>query len=390
MSIDTIVYDKNSNVTGIALLDGNQVCDVEIIKGNQAICGNIYLGKIVRKVALAQDKEGFFVNIGENNEAFLNDDEYGMTETHLVEGQTVVVQVAQERHAEKCAKLVRSIQFVGKYLVYCPYRMNVEVSHKIDDKLKASELLEVVRENVTGQEGWVVRTAASKVDVSAVVEEMKELREIFDGIRVKARNEQAPCLLYVKPDAILEYISYYLNKGTLKKVVTNSRNLADDFSGSNIEFEIVSGPFEKYGVDEAIGEALEKTVPLKSGGRITIEETRACVAIDVDSSRDAGGGSLNRINEEAALEIVRQIRLRNLAGKIVVDFAGHSDFRFIKPLLDILEQGMRSDMTKSRVIGLSRAGLVEIVRVRKRPSLMELMTDECPTCQGCGRVEKEA
>ena len=90
--------------------------------------------------------------------------------------------------------------------------------------------------------------------------------------------------------------------------------------------EIVASPFEKCGVDEVIGEALEKTVPLKSGGRITIEETRACVAIDVDSSRDAGGGSLNRLNEEAALEIVRQIRLRNLAGKIVVDFAGHSEF----------------------------------------------------------------
>jgi ribonuclease G len=390
MSIDTIVYDKNSNVTGIALIDDGKVSDVEIIKGNQAICGNVYLGKITRKVALAHDREGFFVNIGESAEAFLNEDEYGMTESHLVEGQTVVVQVAQERHAEKSAKLVRSIQFVGKYLVYCPYRMNVEVSYKIEDKMKASELLDAVRDNVTGQEGWVIRTAAGKVDTALVIEEMKKLREIFDGIRVKARNEQAPCLLYVKPDAIIEYISYYLNKGTLKKVVTNSRNLTDEFAEADIEFEVVASPFENYGVDEAIGEALEKTVNLKSGGRLTIEETKACVAIDVDSGHDAGGGSLNRINEEAALEIVRQIRLRNLSGKIVVDFAGHSDFRFIKPLLDILEQGMRSDMAKSKVIGLSRGGLVEIVRVRKRPSLMELMTDECPTCQGCGRVEKGA
>ncbi len=390
MSIDTIVYDKNTNVTGIALMEEGKVCDVEIINANQAICGNIYLGKITKKVVMAQDREGFFVNIGEDVEAFLNSDEYGMNEVHLVEGQTVVAQVMQERHAEKCARLVRSVQLVGAYLVYCPYRMDVEVSRKIEDKLKAAELLELVKENITGQEGWVVRTAAGKADAQAVVEEMKKLRETFDNIRAKARNEQAPALLYVKPDEVLEQINYYKSRGSLQKIITNNRNLADSFADSGIEFEIVASPFEKCGIDEVIGEALEKTVPLKSGGRITIEETRACVAIDVDSSRDAGGGSLNRLNEEAALEIVRQIRLRNLAGKIVIDFAGHSEFRFIKPLLDILEQGLRADPIKSKVIGLSRAGLVEIVRVRKRPSLMELMTDECPTCQGCGRVEKGA
>ena len=149
MSIDTIVYDKNTNVAGIALMEEGKVCDVEIINANQAICGNIYLGKITKKVPMAQDREGFFVNIGENIEAFLNSEEYGMSEVHLVEGQTVVVQVLQERHAEKCARLVRSIQLVGAYLVYCPYRMNVEVSHKIDDKLKVTELLNLVKENIT-------------------------------------------------------------------------------------------------------------------------------------------------------------------------------------------------------------------------------------------------
>lgn len=388
MSIDTIVYDKNSQVTGIALLEKGEVRGIEIISGNQAISGNVYLGKITKKVSLAQDREGFFVNIGDGKEAFLNGDEYGMNEIRLVEGQSVVVQVAQERHAEKNARLVRSIQLVGTYLVYCPYRMNVEASNKIEDKARVSELLEVVKDHITGQEGWVIRTAAATAPDKDITDEMESLRNTFENIRIKARSEQAPCLLYSKPDTVLETVAYYKNLGSLQKIVTNNRNLESEIAADNIEFAVSASPFEEYGVDEVIGEALEKTVRLKSGGRITIEETRACVAVDVDSGRDSGGGAVNRLNEEAAVEIARQIRLRNLSGKIVIDFAGHSEFRFIKPLLEILERELQDDMTKSRVIGLSHGGLVEIVRVRRRPSLSELMTEECASCRGTGRVEK--
>ncbi|MBP3546879.1 MAG: ribonuclease E/G [Alphaproteobacteria bacterium] len=383
--IDTIVYDKNSQVTGIALLKSGEVKNIEIISGNQAISGNVYLGKITKKVLLAHDREGFFVNIGDGKEAFLNGDEYGMNEAKLVEGQSVVVQVAQERHAEKNARLVRSIQLVGTYVVYCPYRMDVGASNKIEDKNKVAELIEAVKGEVTGQEGWVLRTAAGDVDFSIIAAEMKQLRDTFENIRIKARNEQAPYLLYSKPDSILEYINFY--KNSLEKVITNNHNLKDVLP-DNIECVISSSPFEEYGVDEVIGEALEKTVVLKHGGRVTIEETKACVAIDVDSGKDNGGGALNRLNEEAAYEIAKQIRLRNLSGKIVVDFAGHSEYRYIKPLLEILEKELNKDMTKSRVVGLSHGGLVEIIRVRKRPTLQELMSEECPTCQGTGRVEK--
>lgn len=388
MSIDTIVYDKNSQVTGIALIEKGEVRGIEIISGNQAISGNVYLGKITKKVSLAQNREGFFVNIGDGKEAFLNGDEYGMNDIRLVEGQSVVVQVAQERHAEKNARLVRSIQLVGTYLVYCPYRMNVEASNKIEDKARVSELLEVVKDHITGQEGWVIRTAAATAPDKDIIAEMENLRNTFENIRIKARSEQAPCLLYSKPDTVLETVGYYKNLGSLQKIVTNNRNLESEISAGNIEFAVSASPFEEYGVDEVIGEALEKNVRLKSGGRITIEETRACVAVDVDSGRDAGGGAVNRLNEEAAVEIARQIRLRNLSGKIVIDFAGHSEFRFIKPLLEILERELQDDMTKSRVIGLSHGGLVEIVRVRRHPSLSELMTEECACCRGTGRVEK--
>ena len=141
-------------------------------------------------------------------------------------------------------------------------------------------------------------------------------------------------------------------------------------------------------MEDILSEALMKEVKLPSGGRLTIEETKACVAIDVDSGEDRGHGSISHLNEEAAYEIVRQIKLRNLAGKIVIDFAGSSEYKFIKPVLDILEKGLAQDKNKSRLFGLSRMGNVEIIRVRRRPSLSHLMTEECQSCQGTGRVQK--
>jgi len=129
-------------------------------------------------------------------------------------------------------------------------------------------------------------------------------------------------------------------------------------------------------------------VKLPSGGRLIIEETRACVAIDVDSGEDRGHGSISHLNEEAAYEIAHQIKLRNLAGKIVIDFAGSSEYKFIKPVLDILHNELLKDKNKSRLFGLSKAGNVEIIRVRRRPSLSQLLTVPCEHCLGTGRVQK--
>ncbi len=391
MTTDTIIYDKNSAVTGIALLENGRPAELEIITGSQAISGNVYLGKINKKVELAGGREGFFVNLGDGTEGFLNAEENGLNDAKLTEGQSIVVQVSQEKRAEKHARLVRSVQLVGSYLVYCPYRLRVEASAKIEDKHKMAEYMEKVKENMTGQEGWVLRTASVDVDFAEVAKEMNDLRNTFEHIRMKARSEQAPALLYAKPDSLFEYLARHA--GEVKKLITNSRNIENEVKalyGDNLEIEICQNPFEQYGIDEVIAQALEKETTLKGGGRISIEETRACTAIDVDSGRDAGGGALNRINEEAAYEIVHQIRLRNLAGKIVIDFAGHSEYKYIKPLLEILQQELAKDSMKSHVAGLSRAGLVEIIRVRRRPSLSELMTEECRSCNGTGRVEKGA
>lgn len=385
MVADTLVYENKNQIIRVAGLTDGVLQTLEIADLSKAAEGNIYLGRISKKVELANGKLGYFVNLGEDREAFINAEEHGRDDLNANEGQEVVVQVAQEQRAEKGARLVRSLQFVGRFVVYCPYRMNVEVSAKIADKLKADELKTLVQENTTGQEGWVVRTSAVYADEAELTTEMENLRAQFDAVRQKAKTSKAPALLMARNNVLSEAISR--SGQSLSKIVVNDHNLEKDLQ-ENFAVEYSANPFAEFGLEDAILEALQKEVRLKSGGRISIEETRACTAIDVDSGEDDGLGSLGRLNMEAAAEIARQIRLRNLSGKIVVDFAGSSEYRYLKSAIEALEEELQHDYIKTSVQGLSRAGLVEIVRVRRRPSLQDILSTECPTCQGTGRVEK--
>ena len=389
MTVDTIVYEQDKDLTTIALMGAGKLEEIEIIDNSKAAEGNIYLGKITHKLDLANGRKGYLVDIKDEKDSFFNGDEYGMGDVDYTEGQSIVVQVSQERRAEKGAKVVRSLQFVGTYLVYCPFRMNIDASSRIGSFDRIKELKALVQDNEVGQEGWIIRTAAMDASSEEIKEEMVELRKAYDIVRAKARSESAPCLLYAKSSPLFEYMTN--NAMSLNKVVVNTRKMEEEIKNEfdgDFEVEVVADAVKSYGIDEAVVEALQKEVKLKSGGRIYIEETKAFVAIDVDTGDDRGAGSISHINEEAAIEIAHQIRLRNLSGKIIIDFAGSSEYRYMKPVLEVLDKELMKDNTRCHVVGLSRGGNVELIRVRRRPSLSDIMSVECPTCHGTGRVEK--
>ncbi|MBQ7632603.1 MAG: ribonuclease E/G [Alphaproteobacteria bacterium] len=386
MKAEKIIYDRNDEAFGIAVFDTSGLAEIDIYNDRRAIEGNVYLGKIVKKINLADDRYGFIVDIGDGHEAFLNAYEPSLKEANMNEGQSVVVQVLQEKRAEKGAKVVRNVQIVGTFLVYCPFKYDVEYSRKIEDVQKAEQLARAVREKCNSQEGWILRTMSVDADEQQIVAEMDELRAVYEDIRKKARTLTAPSLLFAKENPLFEYIRRY--RDSLKEVVVDTPNLVEAVSkvfDGNVKQQ--KDGFEEYGVDDAIIDALERTVKLKSGGSLQIEETRACVAIDVDSGGIRNVGDIDSLNIEAAKEIARQIRLRNLSGKIIIDFAGSSEYRFMKSIIDCLEEELADDACRSRVLGLSRAGNIEILRQRRRPSLRDLYTVECPTCHGTGRVE---
>lgn len=384
---DTIVYEKSGIDACLAVLDNGTLREFEVFNESEAGEGNVYLGRIIKKINLSENKYGFMVNIGDNKEAFMNAQEKGLLEVNMTEGQCVVVQVSKEAHGDKGAKLVRAVQIAGTYLVYRPFGSFVDVSSKIADEEKVRELQDAVMKNVLPQqEGWVVRTAAAEANINDVIEEMSKLRSIYENIRVKARSASAPALLFAKENPLFELIRRYQHD--LTTIVINDHTLEEKVKAV-FDGEIVykAEPSEEYGIQDMLQEALQKTIKLPCGGEVHIEETRALVAIDVDSAGNVGRGDMDNLNKEAAKEIARQIILRNLAGKIIIDFAGSCEYRFMRGIMDILDEELAGDVLGAHVLGLSKAGNVEILRRRRRPTLLEQFSEECPTCGGSGRVE---
>lgn len=382
--LDKIFVEDKNEIRKIAGFKNGVLSEFVIQDGTKQNEGNIYLGKITKKIKTANGKEGYFVNTGGDREAFINAEERDLEDLKAHEGQDIVVQVTQEQRAEKGARMARFLHLAGIYLVYCPYGSEIDISNKITDEEKREEIYNLVAEN-SEYGGWIIRTHAAEADKDSIIEELKNLQNLFDEIISKAKRAKAPCLLAAKDNDLQEMLTR--NIQTIQSVVVNNHlleaELKDEFA---VSYEV--NPFEKAGVNEFLQEDLQKEVRLKCGGRVIIEETKAFVAIDVDSGEGAAQGGLNRVNQEAAAEIARQIVLRNLSGKIIIDFAGVSEFKFLKSSMDILQENLADDFAKAKVLGLSRAGNVEILRMRRKPSLSDLLTEECPTCRGTGRVEK--
>lgn len=382
--LDEIFVEDKNGIRKIAGFKNGVLSEYVVQDSEKENEGNIYLGKITKKIQTANGKEGYFVNIGGRREAFINAQERDLEDLKAHEGQDVVVQVMQEQRAEKGARMARFLNLAGINLVYCPYGSEIEISNKINDEEKRDEIYNLVAEN-SEYGGWIIRTHAAEADRASIVEELKKLQDLFDEIIAKAKSAKAPCLLFAKDNDLQEMLTR--NEPFLQRVVVNNHLLEAELK-KEFAVDYETAPFEAAGVNEFLQEALQKEVKLKCGGRIIIEETKAVVAIDVDSGEGAAQGGLNKVNQEAAEEIARQIVLRNLSGKIIIDFAGISEFKFLKKAMDILQENLADDFAKAKVLGLSRAGNVEVLRMRRKPSLNDLLTEECPTCRGTGRVEK--
>jgi ribonuclease G len=383
--IDEIVYEEKNGLKRLAGLTKGVLSELVIQETDKANEGNIYLGKITKKIQTANGKEGYFVNIGAEKEAFINAEERELEDLKAHEGQDIVVQVIQEQRAEKGARLSRYLQLAGVNLVYCPYGDEIEVSSKIEDE-HIRDLLGQTVEKYAPNGGWIVRTHAAVVETKDIVIELEQLRQRFEQISLQAKSLKAPALLAAKDNMLEEFIC--LHSDDLQHITLNNHILEQNLAAQGFGVVYNSAPFETFGLEDKIAEALCKVVKLKCGGRVIIEETKALTAIDVDSGEGTAQGGFGRLNQEAAEEIAHQIILRNLSGKIMIDFAGMSEFRFLKPVMDILEKALAKDVARAKVLGLSRAGNVEVVRMRRRPSLSDVLTEECATCAGTGRVEK--
>ncbi|MFE7861411.1 ribonuclease E/G, partial [Streptomyces sp. NPDC057403] len=370
--------------------------------------GNVYLGKVQN---VLPSMEAAFIDIGKGRNAVLyagevNFEALGMAngprriESALKSGQSVLVQVTKDPIGHKGARLTSQVSLPGRYLVYVPEGSMTGISRKLPDTERA-RLKTILKKIVPEDAGVIVRTAAEGASEDELRRDVERLQAQWEDIQKKSKNGNAPTLLYGEPDMTVRVVRDIFNEDFSKVIVSGDEawetvygyvshvapDLAERLSRWTSEVDV----FATYRIDEQLAKALDRKVWLPSGGSLVIDRTEAMVVVDVNTGKFTGqGGNLEetvtRNNLEAAEEIVRQLRLRDLGGIIVIDFIdmvleSNRDL-VLRRLLECLGR----DRTKHQVAEVTSLGLVQMTRKRVGQGLLESFSETCVHCNGRGVI----
>ncbi len=424
-----ILIDSATPETRVALLEDDILAEIFIERPSlRGISGNIYKGRISN---ILPGMQAAFVDIGTGRDAFLyvqdlrgrvEDEEPteagqrerlvpapvtpppARIEDLLEEGQEILVQVTKDPVPEKGARLTAVASLPGRYLVYLPGLSHVGVSRKIEDAAEHDRLKELagrVAGELRLEGGFIVRTAGEGRAPEEFFADARALASTWDGIRRRAQNGPCPALLHQEAGVVFKVLRDVLGEDVQRVLIDGETAFQEAVTFvERIDPALVpkvrrhagSEPlFEERGVQHQLERALRPRVWLKSGGSIVIHPTEALVAVDVNTGKYVGTRRLEdtvlTTNLEAAVEIVHQIRLRDLGGIIVIDFIDMEEQSSKDEVLRVLKAEMRKDRSKSRMLKLSEFGLVEITRQRTKRSLDRLLCQPCPVCSGSGRLK---
>src|SRR5687767_7033487 len=328
----------------------------------------------------------------------------------LKETQEIIVQVAKEPLGTKGARLTCHVTLPGRFLVFMPTVDHIGISRKIDSRDERSRLRGIVREfreqhNFNG--GVIIRTAASSRSKEDILADLNYFYKIWVDMRQRGEQRRAPVTVYQEPSLVAKLLRDLLTddysairidhpieyQRAVEFINRIMPNLANRVKRYDKDFPI----FEEYGVQAELDKALRSKVWLKSGGSIVINQTEALVAIDVNTGRYVGKKTAGRLedtiiktNLEAAKEIVRQIRLRDLGGIIVCDFIDMEEKKNRQKVFQAVEQELRKDRSPSKPLQVSDFGLVIVTRKRVKQSLERVLTEPCPYCSGAGTIKSSA
>jgi len=325
----------------------------------------------------------------------------------LKEGQEIIVQVAKEPLGTKGARLTSHATMPGRFLVFMPTVDHVGVSRKIESREERSRLRGIVREfrEQTGfAGGLIIRTAAAGRPREDIVSDLSYFHRVWTDIRQKAETSRAPAVVYQEQSLVAKLIRDLLtddysairidNDLEYRRVLELIERIMPSLASKVKLYEKEYPIFEEYGVQAEIDRALRSKVWLKSGGSIVINQTEALVAIDVNTGRYVGKKTAGRLedtilktNLEAVKEIVRQIRLRDLGGIIVLDFIDMEEKKNRLKVFQTVEQELRKDRSPSKALQVSDFGLVIITRKRVKQSLERVLTEPCPYCAGSAVIK---
>ncbi|HJU41539.1 MAG TPA: Rne/Rng family ribonuclease, partial [Vicinamibacterales bacterium] len=328
----------------------------------------------------------------------------------LKEGQDVIVQVAKEPLGTKGARLTSHVTLPGRFLVFMPTVDHIGISRKIDSREERGRLRGIVREfreQHSFNGGVIIRTAASNRSKEDILADLNYFYKIWVDMRQRGEQRRAPVTVYQEPSLVAKLLRDLLTddysairidhpveyQRAVEFINRIMPNLANRVKRYEKDFPI----FEEYGVQAELDKALRSKVWLKSGGSIVINQTEALVAIDVNTGRYVGKKTSGRLedtilktNLEAAKEIVRQIRLRDLGGIIVCDFIDMEEKKNRQKVFQAVEQELRKDRAPSKALQVSDFGLVIVTRKRVKQSLERVLTEPCPYCSGAGTIKSSA
>ncbi len=404
--IDEIMCSVVPGEVRAAFLSDGHLIDLLIERdGGAGRVGEIFLGRVQRVIP---GMAAAFVDLGIGRDGFLpaSDARRGREERDIAalatEGEALLVQVTKDAVGDKGPAVTANVTLAGRLLVYAPFQDSVAVSHRISDQGERDRLTAAVEAVAGSGEGFILRTAAEGVEEEALQADVEEVRARWAEIEAARDQADAPAQLRAELDTLPRILRDHARQG-LERVLIDDADAcagARRFAEAHLPevaglIEHHAGPqplFDRFGLEDEIEGALWPRVNLPSGGEIVIETVEALTAVDVNTARNTGRGrqreTILETNLEAAPEIARQVRLRNLAGRIVIDFIHMEDSEDRASVLAALRDAFAGDPLPVRIGGFTSLGLAELTRRRGRPSLDQLLREGCNACEGQGRVER--
>jgi len=430
-----IFINSNQREIRVALMESNLLVELFIEhKSHKGIVGNIYKGKVtkilpgmqVAFVDIGLDKAGFLY-VGDIDVIDMLDLEDPLEVPKIVEedkdhpfegkpgrpnhdikiqnilkeGQEILVQIAKNPLGTKGARITNYITLPGRHLVYMPTVNHISVSRRIEDENEKERLKKLVSEVGNDGEGYIVRTAGQDAEKSDFQSDINFLHRLWENLKKKSEGISGPYLIYEDLNLIFRSIRDLFTNDTQRLVIDSKSDFKKclEFCSSYMphlsdKVELYKDPmpiFEHYGVEPDINRALDRTIWLKSGGYIIIDQTEALVAIDVNTGKFVGHSdpedTILQTNLEALKEVVYQLRLRNIGGIIIVDFIDMANEESKEIVSNALKQALKSDRSRTRILKISELGLVEMTRKRVRESLVQTLCDPCDYCEGKGYIK---
>jgi len=416
-----IIADINPLEARIALLEDEKLVEIHVERrGKERLVGNIYKGRVAN---VLPGMQAAFVDIGLERNAFLyagdiladtSDFEFGQPgdginlrpkkiEEMVKEGQEIVVQVLKQPGGQKGARITTHVTLPGRMLVLMPTVNHVGVSRRIEDEQERSRLKEIMEQIKPPDMGVIVRTAAVGKTAEDFIGEMRFLERLWQRILQRSEVLRAPRLLHAEESLIFRTVrdmftsdvsEFIINdREYYDKVVAVANIIAPGLKDRVRLYEGGPNIFDDFGIQARIDKALDKKVWMKNGAYIIIDETEALTVIDVNTGKYVGDNNLQQtileVNIEAAKEIARQLRLRDISGIIIIDFIDMEVEENKYKVVAALEEALAKDRTKTNVLGITGLGLVEMTRKKMRRKLSSIVKRTCPYCGGSGLVDSE-